>query len=252
MVLDLRGKGAIVAGTRRLGGAVVRKLAAEGVRLAIVYRSSEAEANALAREVTPLVDRVCLLQADLTVEAEVGAIVEQARYELGDLSFSVNLASDYPSVPLSRLDANDWEAGLAAAKATYLLAVHSARVIRRNASGRTRGQLIFCGDWAAGATPYRGHLPYLTGKAAIHFLTRVFARELAEDGILVNALAPGPTLRPSGLDESAWRRILSSTPLGRSSSAEDMAEMVATLLKSETITGEVIRVDSGRHVAGFP
>ncbi|WP_345192342.1 SDR family NAD(P)-dependent oxidoreductase [Streptomyces lavendulae] len=243
-----------MAGTRRLGAAVVRRLAGEGVRLAIVHRSPQAQsqAKALAREVGPWTDKVCVLQADLTVEAQVRAVVERARQELGDLSFSVNLASDYPAGPLDRLDSTDWDTGLASAKATYLLAVHSARVIRGNAPGPTRGHLVFCGDWAAEATPYRGYLPYLTGKAAIHFMTRAFARELAGHGILVNALAPGPTVRPPGLDEPTWLRVLSSTPLGRSSSAKDMADMVATLLRSETITGEVIRIDSGRHIAGSP
>ncbi len=60
---------------------------------------------------------------------------------------------------------------MSAAKGTYLLATHCARAMSWNA-GPTRGHLIFFGDWAADETPYLDYLPYLTGKAAVHFMTR--------------------------------------------------------------------------------
>ena len=117
--------------------------------------------------------------------------------------------------------------------------------------GPTRGHIIIFGDWAAGETPYRNHLPYLTAKAAVQFMARAFAAELAPHGVLVNAIAPGPTMRPPDISPESWQRnVLGQSPLRRESSAEEMAELVVTLLKSETITGETIRVDSGRHLAG--
>jgi NAD(P)-dependent dehydrogenase (short-subunit alcohol dehydrogenase family) len=116
--------------------------------------------------------------------------------------------------------------------------------------GDTKGHLIFFGDWAAEETPYRDYLPYLTGKAAVHFMTRAFAVELASKGILVNAILPGPTEKPPDLSDHGWQIALDQAPLRRESSSEEIAEMVVTLLKLETITGETIRIDSGRHVAG--
>jgi 3-oxoacyl-[acyl-carrier protein] reductase len=117
--------------------------------------------------------------------------------------------------------------------------------------GPTRGHIVFFGDWAAGETPYIDYLPYLTAKAAVHFMTRAFALELAPHGILVNTISPGPTVQDPALVSSAeWKAALAQTPLHRESSADEMAEMVATLLKLETMTGESIRVDSGRHIAG--
>ena len=243
-MLDLTGKGAIVAGTRRVGAAVVERLAAEGVRTAVLYRSSRVEAERLAKSAGGTA-----LQADLTDEASVKDTVARAREQMGDLSFCINLASDYPRASLEELDAEAWEAGMTTARGTFLLGLHSARAMMQN-PGPTRGHLIFFGDWAAEETPYEDHLPYLAGKAAVHFLTRGFALELASHGILVNSILPGPTQRPADLSKAVWQKALDQAPLRRESSADDIAELVVTLLRLETMTGENLRVDAGRHIAG--
>ena len=64
--------------------------------------------------------------------------------------------------------------------------------------GPTRGHIVLFSDWAALHAPYRGYLPYMTSKAAIAYMTRAFAAELAPSGILVNAIAPGPDHAPAG------------------------------------------------------
>jgi len=248
-VLELKGRGAIVAGARRVGSTLVKRLAREGVHIAIVYRRSHDEAEALAEEARKLTKTVITLQADLTKEDDVARVVQEAHSGLGDLSYCINLAYDYPRVSVDDLDAAAWDKGMTGARGTFLMATHAARVMAEN-RGDTKGHLIFFGDWAAEETPYKDYLPYLTGKAAVHFMTRAFAVELASKGILVNAILPGPTEKPPDLSERGWQIALEQTPLLRESSADDIAEIVATLLKLETITGETIRVDSGRHIAG--
>jgi NAD(P)-dependent dehydrogenase (short-subunit alcohol dehydrogenase family) len=248
-VLKLAGRGAIVAGTRRIGGRVVDRLAQEGVHVAILYRTSNVAADRQAELAREKGVKAVALQADITDETQVAHAVERAREELGDVSFCVNLASDYPRTPLEQLNAAAWEAGMGAAKGTYLLATHAARAMSWN-SAPTRGHLIFFGDWAADETPYLDYLPYLTGKAAVHFMTRAFGLELASRGILVNAILPGPTQKPPEMTDRAWQIVMDQTPLAMESSEEDIAELIVTLLRLETITGETIRVDSGRHLAG--
>ena len=248
-MLDLKGRGAIIAGARRVGATVAERLADEGVNLAIVYRRSKDEAQQLLDAVKPRAPRSTLLQADLGIEADVQRIVREASDQLGDVSICLNLAADYPRAPFDELDDDAWERGMAIAKGNYLLALHAARAMT-TLPGPTRGHLVFFGDWAAAETPYRDFLPYLTAKAAIHFMTRAFAIELAPRGVLVNAILPGPTAQPPEVSDAEWGEALAQAPLHRASAADEIAEMITTLLKSETITGETIRVDSGRHVVG--
>lgn len=244
MTLNLSGRGAIVAGTRRVGASVIERLAREGVRVAVLYRGSRDGAERQAKAAGGVA-----IQADLTDEASVERAVSDAKRQIGDLSFCINLASDYPRTPFSKLDAAAWDAGVANAKGTFLLALHAARAMFDN-PGPTRGHLIFFGDWAANETPYLDYLPYLTGKAAVHFLTRGFALELASHGILVNGILPGPTERPPDLSQAGWDKAVAQAPLHRESSEADIAEVIVTLLKLETMTGENIRIDAGRHLAG--
>ena len=243
-MLSLAGRGAIVAGTRRIGATVVERLAREGIKVAVLYRSSRAEAQRQAETTGGVA-----IQADLTDEASVEAAVYEAKRALGDLTFCVNLAADYPRSSFAKLDTAAWEAGIASARANFLLAVHAARAMMEN-DGPTRGHMVFFGDWAAGETPYLDFLPYLSGKAATQFMTRGFALELAQHGILVNCILPGPTEAPPDMTKAGWDAALAQTPLHRESSEEDIAEMIVTLLRLETITGENIRIDSGRHIAG--
>jgi NAD(P)-dependent dehydrogenase (short-subunit alcohol dehydrogenase family) len=249
-MIDLTGKGGLIVGAKRMGQTVAMRLAQEGVNLAIAYRNSRAEAEHLQAQIAALVDCTVVLQGDIADENSVKALLTSAHDALGDLSFVINLASGFPRTPLASLDAESWETSLADAKGSYLLCVYGARHMMQN-PGPTRGHLILFSDWAARQTPYKDYLPYLTSKAAIDFMTRAFAVELASHGILVNAIAPGPTQRPAEITPASWQQdVLDHAPLQRESSAADIAEIIVTLLKSETITGETIRVDSGRHLAG--
>ena len=248
-MMDLRGRCAVVVGTRRIGREMALRLAALGMEVGVVYRGSRDKAIALASEVQGLGQRSIAVQSFLSSDAEVASALDAVEAACGPVSCLINLASDYERTPFETLDAEAWDRGMQAARVNYLLAVHSARRMKL-LPGPTRGHILQFGDWAAGETPYKDYLPYLTAKAAIQFMTRALAVELAKDGILVNTIAPGPTVRPPEISEEEWAaKVVSRTPLRRESSVDDIVELAVTLLRSETITGEVIRVDSGRHIA---
>ena len=239
-----------MVGTKRFGEIIAHRLAKEGINLAIVYRSSRAEADRLSHTVKELTEHTALVQGDLTNENDVARIVQKASDELGDLSFVVNLASGFPRDPFDTLDGAAWDRAMSFAKGSYLLNIQAAQRMMAN-DGQTRGHIVQFSDWASWETPYKDYLPYLTAKASIDFMTRAFAVELAEHGILVNAIAPGPTMRPPEISEDSWQHdVLEKAPLKRESSPHEMAEIIVSLLSSETVTGQVIRVDSGRHLAG--
>ena len=250
MAMELNNTGALLLGTKRIGERVAMRLATEGVNLAIVYRRSRDEAFRLHTAVSRLVHKTALMQADLKEEDDVKRIISEANESLGGFRYVINLASDYPRNPLNSLDSAAWDRAMSNAKSSYLVAVHASRQLVLN-EGPSRGHIIMLGDWAAGETPYTDYLPYLTAKAAIQFMTRGFAAELAPKGVQVNTIAPGPTMRPPEISEDNWHNdVIAKTPLNRESSPDDIAELIVTLMKSETITGEIIRVDSGRHLSG--
>ena len=207
-----------------------------------------AEAQSLADSITN-VDTV-LIQADLSDERQVIGAVKETVGALGGLDYVVNLASDYPYAPFDSLDGAAWDHAMGSARGSYLIGLHAAKQMRLNPRPN-RGHIIMFGDWAAEETPYTDYLPYLTAKAAIHFMTRCLAAEVASFGVRVNAVAPGPTMRPPEITPEDWdRAIAAKAPLQLESSVNDIAEIIATLLRTSSITGEIVRVDSGRHIRG--
>ena len=250
LLINLQGKGAIIVGARRIGAVVADRMAAERINIAVVYRNSEDEAKALVNNLLLKKINAITIKCDLTDEDQVLNMLHSAKKEIGSIDFGVNLASGFPRDPFMELNSDSWDKSIGDAKGTFLFGVHLAREMMSN-NGPTKGHLVFFSDWAAIHSPYKNYLPYMASKASIDFMTRAFAVELSDSGILVNAIAPGPTMRPPNISESSWNKnVVSKSPLQRESSASDIGEMVVTLLKSETITGETIRIDSGRHLAG--
>jgi len=112
------------------------------------------------------------------------------------------------------------------------------------------GHIVNFADWiaASGRPRYPGYLPYYVAKSGAIGLTQALALELAADGILVNAVAPGPILAPPGTTDEELKTVEAATPLGRWGGTEPIAQTVLFFVESEFITGETIRVDGGRHV----
>ena len=103
--------------------------------------------------------------------------------------------------------------------------------------------------WARSGRPrYPGYLPYYVAKSAVIGLTEALALELALDGILVNAVAPGPIRPPADMDAQEVQAVERATPLGRWGGDEALVAAVLALVETDFITGETLRVDGGRHL----
>jgi NAD(P)-dependent dehydrogenase (short-subunit alcohol dehydrogenase family) len=113
------------------------------------------------------------------------------------------------------------------------------------------GRIVNVGDWvAASRRPrYKGYVGYYVAKSGVIALTEALALELASDGILVNAIAPGPILAPPDITEDEAKEVEAATPLGRWGGEMEIAKAVLALVHTDFITGETVRVDGGRHLS---
>ena len=247
-MINLSNKGALLIGGKRIGRIIANRLAKEKINIALVYNTSKIIADETLKEISPLVKKSCTIKADISNEKQVKNMLSIAQKKLQDISFIINLASTFNRTPYNQLNGKDWDNSMNFAKGNYLVCLEGSKYMMKN-NGKTKGHIITFGDWAATNTPYKNYLPYLTAKASIDFMTRVFATELSEYNILVNSIAPGPTIQPPEYSQKSWdEKVIKSTALIQESSANEISEFIITLLKSETITGETIKIDSGSHL----
>jgi NAD(P)-dependent dehydrogenase (short-subunit alcohol dehydrogenase family) len=245
--MDLRGKAALITGGKRIGAVVAQRLAGRGMDVVLAYNRSSAEAEATAAAIRSAGRRAAAIRADLSHAADCAALVDGAAGALGRLDVLVNMASVYGATPLDDLGESHWDAALAVdVKAAFLCARAAVPHLRRAGGGR----IINFSDWvaASGRPRYKGYLPYYVAKRAVIGLTEALALELADDQILVNAIAPGPILAPANTTDEESKSVEAATPLGRWGGEQEIAAAVLFLLDSDFVTGETIRVDGGRHV----
>lgn len=243
----LRDRCALITGPKRIGGVLARELAALGADVAVTYNRSKTEADEAVAAIVGLGRRAVAIQADLSSADACAEAVERTANAFGRLDVLVNMASVYRATPLGTLSGEDWDAALAVdLKAAFLCAQAAAPHMRRSGGGR----IVNISDWlpASGRTRYKGYAPYYVAKGGVIALTEALALELAADGILVNAIAPGPILAPPDVSPEEIAAVEKATPLGRWGGEQEIVKAVLFLIDTDFVTGEVIRVDGGRHL----
>jgi NAD(P)-dependent dehydrogenase (short-subunit alcohol dehydrogenase family) len=245
--MDLANRVALVTGGRRMGGALARRLASRGADIAVTFNRSRTDAEETVQAVEAIGRRGIALQTDLRRPADCERAVEETVARLGRLDVLINMASVYAEVRFDALTLDHWDDALNIdLRSAFLCSRAAVPHLRRSGGGR----IVNFSDWIArsGRPRYPGYLPYYVAKHAVIGLTEALALELASDGILVNAVAPGPILAPEGTTSEEYRTVERATPLGRWGGAEELAKVVIALIESDFITGETVRVDGGRHV----
>lgn len=245
--MDLSGRVVLITGAKRIGAAVAEALAERGADVVLAFRGSADEAHAIAARVRALGRRAEAIQADVTDSVSVSALLTRVTSEFARLDVLINMASLYRKIPFAAMTDDDWRRQIAVdLDGTFSVCRAAVPLLKAHGGGR----IINFTDWvAASARPrYKGYVAYYVAKAGVKALTEALALELAADGILVNAIAPGPILAPDDLSDEEHDAVAKSTPLGRWGGAGEIAKMVLALIESDFVTGETIRVDGGRHV----
>jgi pteridine reductase len=242
----LASKVALVTGAaRRVGAAIARRLHAAGANVVLHYRSAEKEAAALEKELNAVRAGSALrVKADLLAPIAPQALIGAAKQRFARLDFLVNNASAFYATRLGEIEASHWEELIGSnLRAPLFLAQAAAPHLAFDG-----GAIVNIADIHA-ERPLKGYVVYSIAKAGLVALTRSLALELAPD-VRVNAVAPGAIAWPEdGQFESGERaRIVATTPLGRTGSAEEVAQAVHFLCTASYVTGQVLAVDGGRSV----
>lgn len=229
----------VTGGARRVGRAIVERLADSGFAVALTYLSSEAAAKRLARRIRGLA-----IQADLRDPGESTAWIHREFCGKFDrLDVLVNNASIYRAATLQETDMKLMrEVAAVHVQAPVLLCQKFESMLRKS-----RGHVVNMTDLLA-ERPSPKYLIYSASKAALASLTIGLARELAPQ-VTVNAIAPGVVHWPDDYPADERRKYLKRVPLGRAGTPADVANLVHFLVTEGVyITGQIIRLDGGRSI----
>ncbi|MBX9801020.1 MAG: SDR family oxidoreductase [Burkholderiaceae bacterium] len=237
-------KTALVTGAaRRIGRTIALALAQNGWDVVVHYSRSEAEAQTTVTDIVALGQRAIALQCDLNDEAGVKTLLDQAAAQLGPVSCVINNASlfDYDS-------AADFSAAtLDAHMHTNLVApVLLAQALHRATPEGAQAVVVNLLDQKLfNLNP--DFLSYTLSKAALQTATTMLAQALAPK-VRVVGVAPGITLVSGEQSEAEFQRAHKVTPLGRSSTPDDIAHAVRFVIEAQAMTGTTLLVDGGQHL----
>ena len=242
----------ITGGTRAIGRATALKCAGNGWSVALNYVSNRSAAEEAAREVCAAGGHAITLQGDVAVEADVISLFDQAESRLGGLQgVVINAGIVAPSLPLADMgsarlkrmfDVNVYGA--------YLCARESARRLSQDRGGSGGAIVLISSAASRLGSPFE-YVDYAGSKAAVDTLTIGLAKELAQQGVRVNAVRPGlieTDIHASGGQPDRARRIGATTPMGRAGRPEEVAEAIVWLLGdgASYTTGAILDVAGGR------
>lgn len=244
--MNIQNKVALVTGGGTgIGRATSLALAQRGAIVAVNYSRSQADADETVHLIKDAGGQAIAIQADVSQDKEVQAMVEVIVAQFGSVDLLVNNASITRHIPLDHLDAVTEEAWDALFAVNVKGMFYCARAVAPLMKAKKQGAIVNVGS-IAGLTGLGSSLPYAVSKAAIHGLTKSLARALAPE-IRVCCVAPGAVLtRWWAGQEERLEQLSPRAPLQRFATPDEIATMICALLEQEGMTGQIVTVDSGQ------
>ena len=247
-----RGVMIVTGGGRGIGAATARLAAARGYAVCVNYLRNSEAANALATEIGGAGGRAIAVAADVAKEADVMRLFDTARDQLGVLTALVNNAGILePQTRLDKMEAARFERVFATnITGAFLCAREAVRRMSTRHGGKGGG-IVNVGSRASKLGAPGEYVDYAASKGAIDALTIGLAKEVAEEGIRVNAVRPGviyTAIHASGGEAGRVDRVKSAVPMKRGGQPEEVARAILWLLSDESSysTGAFIDVSGGR------
>jgi NAD(P)-dependent dehydrogenase (short-subunit alcohol dehydrogenase family) len=243
----MRGAALVTGAGRRVGRALALALAAAGLDVAVHYRGSADEAGEVVTEIRAMGRRAAAVSADLCRPAETATLVERAADAVGPLHLLVNNASLFHADRFGALDLELWERHFETnLRAPILLAQAFASQAPAALADGEAMILNILDQRVLHANPQ--FFSYTLSKSALWTATRTMAQTLAPR-IRVNAVGPGPTLASIHQDAAAFAAEAQATPLAKAVEPQDICAAALYLLNARAVTGQMIAVDAGQHLA---
>jgi 3-oxoacyl-[acyl-carrier protein] reductase len=251
-VIELRGRRAIVTGgSRGIGAATARALAACGARVVIGYRHRASEAARVVEQIRGAGGDAYATAADLGTEEGAALLFSEAVREMGGVDLVIASAGTWPAeeMAIAGMPESRWRSTMR----DNLDAVY--RTVRHGAAQVSDGGCLVLLSSTAGQRGESMHADYAAAKGAVIALVKSLALELAPRQVRVNAVAPGwvdTEMIASAVEGGSRSAIEQGIPLGRIASAEDVAGPILFLCSglARHITGEVLNVNGGSVLCG--
>ena len=232
----------VTGGGTGIGAACCRRLAAEGFRVGIHYRSSEEKAQKLAAEL----EGSFTIKADLMDTETLDEMVKELKTAAGRVDVLVNNAGYNVNAPMLAMNLDQYDAVASVARGTWYL---TKLILRRFMLRKGTGRIINISS-VVGHTGNAGQIPYTMVKAGLDAFTKSLSAELVGRDILVNSIAPGfvETEMTDELPPEIQEQILAKVPLGRVAHADEIADVVSFLAtRGSYIHGSVLHVNGGMY-----